>query len=205
MAIGVVVVGLDYFMVAMNSRIWGLVIHPLTSADLGSIPFYALWAIAAVTWSLGWPEDASVRVVPQASAWTRRNVAVLALVVAASAAMYGSGVARLLQGAAHAPRSILVLCGGGVSGPIVEEWIFRGVLWNRLRRELSGGAGLAAAIGYGSLIFGLWHNPFEEHPTPLVHMTFGILMGILRWRFDSLLLPAIIHVLGNSLWHFTSP
>lgn len=175
-----------------------------TRYDLGSLPFYGLWMLLAAAWSLAVPDDARVplRIARARGSWG--SVAILAAIVVASMAMYSQSVTRVAHGQVHPPRVLGPFLGGGVVGPVVEEWIFRGLLWNRCTALLPKRAGRIVAVLWTSIVFGLWHLPFEQQPQPVVHAVFGALMAMLRWRFDSILPACVIHAVGNSLWHFTA-
>jgi len=118
--------------------------------------------------------------------------------------LYLPAITRALHGELHAPASVFAIAGGGVLGPIVEEWLFRGLLWNHLREVAPGRRGLWLAIGVGSLIFGFWHMTFEGYTlvtlgNAVIHASFGVVVACARWRTEGILLGCVLHVAGNTL------
>lgn len=79
----------------------------------------------------------------------------------------------------------------GIISPIIEEGIFRGILYRKCRRYL--GRALPAAV-LSALLFGILH-------ANLVQGVYGFLMGLLlAWfyeRYDSFLAPVLIHAASN--------
>lgn len=80
-----------------------------------------------------------------------------------------------------------------IIAPIVEEFIFRGLLLHRWNKKW----GLKYAILLSSLLFGI------IHPDPIGATAFGIAMCILYLRTQSLLVPVICHATNNLvIWLF---
>ena len=89
----------------------------------------------------------------------------------------------------------------GLLSPLSEEIIFRGILYNRMKRIFP----LWVSIFVSSLLFGIFHGN-------LVQGVYGTVMGLLIvWsyeHFHNFLAPLIVHsvanisifVLGNTLW-----
>ncbi|MCM1538693.1 MAG: CPBP family intramembrane metalloprotease, partial [bacterium] len=79
----------------------------------------------------------------------------------------------------------------GVVSPIVEEGVFRGILYLKCRRYL--GRRLPAAL-LSALLFGILHGN-------VVQGVYGFLMGlIIVWfyeRYDSFLAPVLVHAASN--------
>ncbi|MCE1197888.1 MAG: CPBP family intramembrane metalloprotease [Marinilabiliales bacterium] len=76
--------------------------------------------------------------------------------------------------------------------PVVEELIFRGVIFSGFLRNYRPGW----AIFFSSLLFALFHlNPWQLGPTFLL----GLLLGLVRWRTGSLLASIFTHALHNSM------
>jgi membrane protease YdiL (CAAX protease family) len=117
-------------------------------------------------------------------------------------------VTRLLTGEIgfHAPEQWSWLVNGVVCAPLVEEWLFRGVLWDGIAERLKGPAAVIVPLVVTSFLFGTWHWGSILHPswygigrTPVwVHMEFGAMLGILRWRLRALAPGMAIHALGNA-------
>ena len=89
----------------------------------------------------------------------------------------------------------------GILSPLAEEIIFRGILYNRMKRIFP----LALSMFVSSLLFGVFHGN-------LVQGIYGTLMGLLIvWsyeHFKNFSAPLIVHsvanviifILGNTLW-----
>ncbi|HEY5923641.1 MAG TPA: CPBP family intramembrane glutamic endopeptidase [Kofleriaceae bacterium] len=204
--VAVIVIALSFACNAASMAAWRA--FPTTFATLGvsSLPFYAAWAAICAGFTFAYPDAAATPWrVPR---WSRRDWVVFALVVVASVLMYLPPIVRAIDGQAHVPDPPLYIAAGGIVGPIVEEWLFRGIVWNVLRRAAPGRAGLVTAIVGGALLFGFWHLPFDGVTwfgvqLAFMHAGFGLLMGIARWRLDSVLPGTILHVLGNCLFVIT--
>ena len=74
-----------------------------------------------------------------------------------------------------------------VLAPIIEEFVFRGLLLHRWNKKY----GLTYAILLSSFIFGI------VHPDPIGAIAFGIAMCILYLRTQSLWVPIICHSINN--------
>jgi len=80
---------------------------------------------------------------------------------------------------------------GSLIGPVLEEYLFRGVLLRGLLRNY----GPWVAIGQSALLFGVFHfNPAQSLSAVLI----GILLGWLYYRTQSLGLCISLHVLNNA-------
>lgn len=91
---------------------------------------------------------------------------------------------------AATPLGILAMA---LVGPVVEEVVFReAVLGNLLRGRMRPWL----AILLSSLVFGLVHlNPIQIPFATLV----GFILGLLYYKTGNIVLPAIVHILNNSL------
>lgn len=90
----------------------------------------------------------------------------------------------------HNPFGVLTGC---VIAPIGEEILFRGAIQEWLHRY---GVKPFWAIFSSAFIFGAVHmNPVQILDAFLI----GVVFGILYWKTRSIILTAIIHILGNSL------
>lgn len=88
----------------------------------------------------------------------------------------------------------------GISAPVLEEVLFRGVILTGLLRNYRPWV----AIGQSALLFGLFHfNPIQIVSAGIM----GLLLGWMYYRTRSLLLCIIIHALNNllALWANTHP
>ena len=85
-----------------------------------------------------------------------------------------------------------VLITMGVFGPIVEELLFRGYLYNSLRRNLSS----SAAMLFTAIIFGAAHLDWQRF-LPLA--IGGYLLNVISVRFGSVFASVIAHGVWNIL------
>jgi membrane protease YdiL (CAAX protease family) len=82
-----------------------------------------------------------------------------------------------------------------ILAPIVEELIFRGVIFSGFQRIYPA----FWAIFFSALLFGLFHlNPWQLGPTFLL----GLLLGFVRLRTGSLLAAIFTHALHNGMVFF---
>ena len=78
---------------------------------------------------------------------------------------------------------------GGLVGPVAEEFFFRGILYGYFRRW-----GFIPALLLSTLLFVLMH---PVKPLALIQTAGGIVFALAYEREKNLLVPIIIHVLGN--------
>jgi membrane protease YdiL (CAAX protease family) len=78
----------------------------------------------------------------------------------------------------------------GVIGPVAEELLFRGVLYGFFRRW-----GVLTALVVTTIIFVLLHSPSG---IPVPQLVGGVVFAIAYEIEKSLMVPIIIHILGNS-------
>jgi uncharacterized protein len=92
------------------------------------------------------------------------------------------------------PLGIIVLriVAIGILGPVMEELVFRGVLFLPLLRRL----GPPAAILITSVVFGLSHYGYEWAVVAFVCAD-GLFFGVARHRTGSVYLPMLLHAIGN--------
>jgi membrane protease YdiL (CAAX protease family) len=176
--------------------------------QLGSFPFYALCLMQLLLVSGVAPR------ITRTAWWPKRWDAwgALALVVAL---MLGPLGASWLGWAPaphwHWPTWPVAFLTGGVLDPLVEEWIFRGALWRGAEWAVGPSKWAPAIAGaFTSLLFGLWHVPFQQTPfsqstipVVLVNAAFGAGLAVARWRFGGIGPGTIIHALGNSYYLLT--
>ncbi|MDD2715016.1 MAG: type II CAAX endopeptidase family protein [Candidatus Wallbacteria bacterium] len=84
--------------------------------------------------------------------------------------------------------------------PMVEEFLFRGILYQAMIKLFSPGKTIVIV----GLLFGLIHVP-QHYPNvyPIVNMAaMGIMLTYLRYRYNSLVPPLILHVVNNSVATF---
>jgi membrane protease YdiL (CAAX protease family) len=206
LAIVVLYLALREFVGATSGQLWRVV------PELEGIAFYLLWVgvLGAAAWLLRWKPC----VWPVRAAWTRGNVIVFVVAtIITTELFYGFRIARLAIGeiSFHAPEHGTWLVNGVVFAPLVEEWLFRGVLWRLISERLDGAAAVVVPLVVTSLLFGVWHWMSIFQPswygaprTPLwVHMAFAAMLGILRWRLRAIGPGIVLHALGNGLAELT--
>ena len=74
-------------------------------------------------------------------------------------------------------------------GPIVEEYIFRGLLLKRLGAKIN----IVASIIITNILFGILHADI------IGAFMFGFILSLIYLKTNNLLLPIIFHVLNNSI------
>jgi hypothetical protein len=79
---------------------------------------------------------------------------------------------------------------GGIIGPVAEEFFFRGILYGFLRRW-----GVVVAVFLSTLLFVLPHAIHQR--IPITQVVGGIVFAVAYEVEGSLMVPIIIHVLGN--------
>ena len=87
---------------------------------------------------------------------------------------------------------VCLLIVGAILAPLVEEFVFRGLLYRAIRSR----SGIGAATLITALSFALVHF------TPLligVFFFFGIILAMVAERFDSLYPPIVLHALNNTV------
>lgn len=82
-----------------------------------------------------------------------------------------------------------------VAAPIFEEILFRGYLFEGLRRSRLGAAG---AVLLSSVLFALPHLQYDLFDISSV-LVLGVVFGLARWRSGSTYLPIALHILSNGL------
>jgi membrane protease YdiL (CAAX protease family) len=100
-------------------------------------------------------------------------------------------VAEKAEGPWILPLALLL---AGVLAPLVEEFLFRGVLLMSLIRPM----GAAGAIGVTSVIFALLHYTNEPQAVPPL-LLLGVVLGYLAYRTRSLVAPIMTHALFNTV------
>jgi membrane protease YdiL (CAAX protease family) len=96
---------------------------------------------------------------------------------------------KILHDWSHYP--VLAFGIGSIVGPVLEEYLFRGVLLRGLLRNYRPWV----AIWQSALLFGVFHmNPAQS----LSAMLLGLLLGWLYYRTQSLALCISLHALNNA-------
>jgi len=108
--------------------------------------------------------------------------------------IYLSGINLLklfqMQLPANGYKLIVFFLVGAFIAPVAEEIFFRGILYGFFRRW-----GMLAALVLSTLFFVLSHP--SRHAIPVTQMIGGILFAVAYELEKNLLVPIIIHVLGN--------
>jgi membrane protease YdiL (CAAX protease family) len=85
---------------------------------------------------------------------------------------------------------VLELLAVGILGPICEELVFRGLMFQRL----CGYVKPMIAVVVSALMFGIYHGNIVQG----VYAFFlGMIMALCCWRFGSIWAPIVIHVVAN--------
>jgi hypothetical protein len=79
-----------------------------------------------------------------------------------------------------------------IIAPILEEFVFRGFLLSQLRNTLGGWA----AIGLSSLTWTSLHFQYELKIL-FILFVLGLILGFLRWQYNSLFLVMALHAINN--------
>lgn len=86
---------------------------------------------------------------------------------------------------------ITLIC-SGILGPILEELIFRGIVYNNLKKITSG----FKAVIISSLIFGLFHGNIIQFVYGFI---FNIILTKIYDRDNNILSPIIVHISANTI------
>lgn len=104
-------------------------------------------------------------------------------------------VARLIegQGAGSGVQLMTLCCVLVLLGPLVEEWLFRGLLFQWAERAWGAGGAIVGA----ALLFGLIHagDPVSVIPAVLL----GLACGLARRWSGSILGALLVHAINNAL------
>ena len=88
------------------------------------------------------------------------------------------------------PLFVTIIC-AGILIPIVEEILFRGLIFNRIKCQYNFVAGLLIS----SLLFGIYHGNIVQG---IYATLLGILLGFAYHKTKSILIPIFIHMGGNT-------
>jgi len=89
---------------------------------------------------------------------------------------------------------VLAVC---VLGPLVEELLFRGIVFSWLLERVNVGLTIAVtALGWGLL-----HYDYPWWVIAII-LVDGVILGFARWRTGSVFAPATMHMLYNlyAIW-----
>jgi membrane protease YdiL (CAAX protease family) len=85
-------------------------------------------------------------------------------------------------------QRVLFFLVGGIVAPVAEEIVFRGLIFGYLRRW-----GVPAAVLISTALFAALHLP----AVPITQIVGGIVFAVAYHTGRSLMVPIVIHVLGN--------
>lgn len=177
-------------------------------AEIGGMGILIYVALALAAWyfalkrrGVGWREGGFrpvasgtlLKMVPVTIALMILN----ALVVGLSAQVFGDVPTAQDQivGGANAitlEEFVWLFALGAIAAPIVEEFLFRGLLYPLLRGRLK----VAAAVGSSAFIFAFLH--FFPTLIPAL-LTMGIVLAVLAERYHSILPSIVVHALNNGV------
>lgn len=78
----------------------------------------------------------------------------------------------------------------GIVGPIAEELIFRGLIYNRMKKMLS----ITAAAVCSAILFGVFHGNWVQAPYAII---IGLVCVYAYERYKSFLAPVLVHMSAN--------
>ncbi|MCB2147922.1 MAG: CPBP family intramembrane metalloprotease [Deltaproteobacteria bacterium] len=87
-----------------------------------------------------------------------------------------------------ADQRVLFFLVGGIVAPVAEEIVFRGLIFGYLRRW-----GVPAAVLISTALFAALHLP----ALPITQIVGGMVFAVAYYTGRSLMVPIVIHVLGN--------
>ncbi len=96
-----------------------------------------------------------------------------------------------LAGAITGGGFVMTLIAVGVIGPVFEEILFRGLVFGELRKIMR----VRPAILVQAALFGIYHMNLIQGAYALL---IGLLLGYVYYRCNSIIAPAIIHIVINS-------
>jgi len=85
-------------------------------------------------------------------------------------------------------QRVLLFLVGGIVAPVAEEIVFRGLIFGYLRRW-----GIPAAVFISTALFAALHLP----ALPITQIVGGLVFAVAYHTGKSLMVPIVIHVLGN--------
>lgn len=78
----------------------------------------------------------------------------------------------------------------GIVGPIAEELIFRGVVYNRMKKMLS----VTASAVCSAILFGVFHGNWVQAPYAII---IGLICVYAYERYKSFISPVLVHMSAN--------
>jgi membrane protease YdiL (CAAX protease family) len=92
-------------------------------------------------------------------------------------------------------KKVLVIIAICIIAPFMEEFIFRGWLFQRLVSTKLGNIG---AVGISSVLFTLFHFQYQQLAPVIILLIYSIILGIVRLKTANLNYTIIAHMTSNS-------
>jgi len=148
----------------------------------------------AMLWRLGYIRKQAVVPFSLGQKWIWGVVAAASCIVATDLCSelmdFTDLMGKVFMRMSHTVLGVLAIA---VSGPLVEELVFRESILGTLRKS---GVGKWSSILFCALLFGLIHgNPIQ---IPFAFMV-GIVFGLIYWKTGNVVLTSIIHIVNNSI------
>lgn len=130
------------------------------------------------------------------TAWLLLAVIAVALCVSLNALIGFSGIEKFSKGYQQAAETLysggifLELITVGILGPVCEELIFRGLMFQRLCGYMKP----MIAVLISALLFGMYHGNIVQG---IYAFILGAVMALCYLRFQTLWAPILIHVVAN--------
>ena len=170
--------------------------HPMLILSGARLLQILLIILIVVTWgkgfsSIGLARSEMVSGVKKGLLWSAGFGAVTSI---GSVGLFIAGINPLTLLKAPLPKQpvdlVLFFIVGGIVGPTAEELFFRGILYGFLRRW-----GVIVAVILSTLLFVLPHAIHQR--IPITQVVGGIVFAVAYEVEGSLMVPIIIHLLGN--------
>ena len=89
---------------------------------------------------------------------------------------------------------VLAVC---ILGPLVEELLFRGIIFSWLRERVN----VLPTVGLTAIAWSLLHYDYAWWVIAIIFVD-GVILGVARWRTGSVFAPVIMHMLYNlyAIW-----
>jgi membrane protease YdiL (CAAX protease family) len=130
-----------------------------------------------------------------------RAFAVMAILLAVEIAVLGSGWSTDPIAAGGGKAGLLVLLiGGCIAAPIMEEFVFRGFMFRGWSESFLGPIG---AIVLTSAIWAAYHTQYDWSQRSWIFLA-GLALCTFRWRTNSTWLTVILHSANNIFAFFSS-
>ncbi|MEO7404610.1 MAG: JDVT-CTERM system glutamic-type intramembrane protease [Burkholderiales bacterium] len=130
-----------------------------------------------------------------------------AALLAGPLVVWGLAAAGLIKLQLRSPIELFASAPGRIAlvvlaYPVVEEWLFRGIIQPAISERLKVSAlpGISAGNFHTSLLFALAH--LIQHPPALALATFfpSLVFGFFRDRYASIVPAVVLHVAYNYCW-----